>query len=74
MASLNDAWCKKNEMLVLRIPRRCEGELVHGGEEKNEGRDSGEDGEKKVCRGQCAWGGGGLASGETEEVQPFIYT
>ena len=52
---------------------------MHGGEEKNEGRDSGElvrNGEKKVCRGQCAWGGGGQASGETEEVRPFtfIYT
>ena len=35
-----------------------------------------EEGEKKVCRGQCSWGGGGQASGETEEVRPFtfIYT
>ena len=35
-----------------------------------------EEGDEKVCRGQCAWGGGGQANGEKEEVRPFafIYT
>ena len=50
---------------------------MHGGEEKNEGRDSGElvRMEKRKFAGDNVLGGG-QASGETEEVRPFtfIYT
>ena len=44
---------------------------MHGGEEKNEGRDSGEseEGEKKFC-----WGGGGyVVDKQMEEVRPFVF-